>query len=154
MILNIIIVMGGIKGGIEKFSSIAMPALFFILLFVIVYVAFQPGAAADTRSSSRPTSLRLRMISSCFEDGRRPMFFSLSLGMGCMMTYGSYLDKKRESAEKLSHIIPRPIPSWPSWPALRSCPLAPLSASTSAAAPVCSSFPCSRYSPAWAISAT
>ena len=81
MILTVWIVMGGIESGIEKFSTVAMPALFFILLFVIIYVAVQPGAAAGQ------------------------MFFSLSLGMGCMITYGSYLSKK-EDLQKNALIIP------------------------------------------------
>ena len=44
IVCNVVIVMGGIQGGIEKFCTVAMPALFFMLLFVIIYVAFQPGA--------------------------------------------------------------------------------------------------------------
>ena len=54
MILPVWIVMGGIESGIEKFSTVAMPALFFILLFVIIYVAVQPGAAAGYAFMFKP----------------------------------------------------------------------------------------------------
>ncbi|HWQ50243.1 MAG TPA: sodium-dependent transporter [Terriglobales bacterium] len=106
MILNIIIVMGGIKGGIEKFSVIAMPALAGILLFVIIYVAFQPGAGAGYAFMFKPD---FRVLGTDFfgvlKTAAGQMFFSLSLGMGCMMTYGSYLDKK-EDLQKNAFIIP------------------------------------------------
>lgn len=106
MILNIIIVMGGIKGGIEKFSTIAMPALFGILLFVIIYVAFQPGAAAGYTFMFKPDFAMLGTdFFGVLKTAAGQMFFSLSLGMGCMMTYGSYLEKK-EDLQRNSFIIP------------------------------------------------
>ncbi|NCC68016.1 MAG: sodium-dependent transporter [Clostridia bacterium] len=106
MILNIIIVMGGIKGGIEKFSTIAMPSLVGILLFVIIYVAFQPGAGDGYAFIFKPdfTPLADNFLG-VLKTAAGQMFFSLSLGMGCMMTYGSYLDKK-EDLQKNSLIIP------------------------------------------------
>ncbi|HWP79615.1 MAG TPA: sodium-dependent transporter [Candidatus Acidoferrum sp.] len=106
MVLNIIIVMGGIKGGIEKFSTVAMPALFGILLFVIVYVAFQPGAAAGYAFMFKPDFAMLGTdFFGVLKTAAGQMFFSLSLGMGCMMTYGSYLSKK-EDLQKNAFIIP------------------------------------------------
>lgn len=106
MALNIIIVMGGIKGGIEKFATVAMPSLVAILVFVIVYVAFQPGAAAGYAFIFKPdfTPLADDFIG-VLKTAAGQMFFSLSLGMGCMITYGSYLDKK-EDLQKNSLIIP------------------------------------------------
>ena len=109
MIITVWIVMGGIQKGIEKFSAVAMPALFFILLFVIIYVAFQPGAADGYAFMFKPDF-------SVFSDpeigffgvlktAAGQMFFSLSLGMGCMITYGSYLGKK-ENLQKNALIIP------------------------------------------------
>ena len=109
MILTVWIVMGGIQGGIEKFSAVAMPALFFIMLFVIIYVAVQPGAGAGYAFMFKPDF-------SVFSDpeigffgvlktAAGQMFFSLSLGMGCMITYGSYL-AKNEDMQKNALIIP------------------------------------------------
>lgn len=109
MVITMLIVMGGIEKGIESFSSIAMPALFAILLFVIIYVAIQPGAAAGYAFMFKPDF-------SVFSDpeigffgvlktAAGQMFFSLSLGMGCMITYGSYLSKN-ENLQKNAVIIP------------------------------------------------
>ena len=109
MAITMLIVMGGIEKGIEKFTSIAMPALFFILLFVIVYVAVQPGAGAGYAFMFKPDF-------SVFSDpeigffgvlkaAAGQMFFSLSLGMGCMITYGSYLGKN-ENLQTNAVIIP------------------------------------------------
>jgi len=109
MVVTMLIVMGGIEKGIEKFTSIAMPALFAILLFVIVYVALQPGAGGGYAFMFKPDF-------SVFSDpeigffgvlksAAGQMFFSLSLGMGCMITYGSYLSKS-ENLQKNSVIIP------------------------------------------------
>lgn len=109
MILTLIIVMGGISGGIEKFTTIAMPALFFLLVFVIIYVAFQPGAMEGYKFIFAPnlsvfTDPEVGFFK-VFKSAAGQMFFSLSLGMGCMMTYGSYLSKK-ENLQKNALIIP------------------------------------------------
>jgi len=114
MIITLLIVMGGIESGIEKFSSIAMPALFFILLFVIIYVAFQPGSAAGYAFMFKPDFSvfaadsffgTLKNFFGVLKTAAGQMFFSLSLGMGCMITYGSYLSKQ-ENLQRNALIIP------------------------------------------------
>jgi len=109
MVITMLIVMGGIEKGIESFSSIAMPALFAILLFVIIYVAVQPGAAAGYAFMFKPDfsvfSNREIGFFGVLKTAAGQMFFSLSLGMGCMITYGSYL-AKNEDLQKNSIIIP------------------------------------------------
>ena len=54
ILLNIIVVSGGVHGGIEKFCNIGMPALFCLLVFIIVYIACQPGAAEGYKFSLYP----------------------------------------------------------------------------------------------------
>jgi len=109
MVVTMLIVMGGIEKGIEKFTSIAMPALFAILLFVIVYVALQPGAGAGYAFMFKPDFSVFSNPEIGFfgvlKSAAGQMFFSLSLGMGCMITYGSYLSKS-ENLQKNSVIIP------------------------------------------------
>ena len=107
MILTGLIVMGGVEKGIEKFSTVAMPALFFILLFIIVYVACQPGAMDGYKFMFKPdfTVFKEGGFFSVVKSAAGQMFFSLSLGMGCMMTYGSYLSKQ-ENLQRNSIIIP------------------------------------------------
>ena len=108
IVLNIVIVMGGIQGGIEKFCTVAMPALFFMLLFVIIYVAFQPGAGEGYRFMLEPNLEPISTFSGflyVLKTAAGQMFFSLSLGMGAIISYGSYLDKK-EDLQKNALIIP------------------------------------------------
>ena len=106
MLINIVIVMGGVSGGIEKFSKIAMPCLAAIMVIVIVFVACQPGAGAGYKFLFVPD---FGVLASDFfnvlKTAAGQMFFSLSLGMGCMITYGSYLSKKEDLASN-SVIIP------------------------------------------------
>ena len=108
IVSNIIIVMGGIQSGIEKFTTVAMPALFFMLLFVIIYVATQPGAGEGYAFMLTPNLEPLSSVKGFFnvvKTAAGQMFFSLSLGMGAIITYGSYLNKK-EDLQKNSWIIP------------------------------------------------
>lgn len=108
MILNVVVVMNGVQKGIEKFSSVAMPALFFILLFVILFVAFQPGAGGGYAFMFKPDFSvfdSFKSVLKVLKSAAGQMFFSLSLGMGCMITYGSYLGKK-EDLQSNAIIIP------------------------------------------------
>ena len=109
MVINMIIVMGGVSGGLERFAKVAMPALFVMLIIVIVYVAVQPGAGDGYKFMFAPD---FSVFSdpdigffSVLKTAAGQMFFSLSLGMGIMITYGSYLPK-HESIQKNSFIIP------------------------------------------------
>lgn len=83
------IVSRGVEKGIEKASKIMMPMLFVILIVMAVRVAFMPGAAEGYRF----------FLSCDFAEAFKPetimvaigqAFFSLSVGMGCMVTYASY----------------------------------------------------------------
>ena len=108
IVCNVVIVMGGIQGGIEKFCTVAMPALFFMLLFVIIYVAFQPGAGQGYKDMLTPNFEPISSFSGFLEvlsKAAGQMFFSLSLGMGAIISYGSYLDKKA-NLQKNALIIP------------------------------------------------
>ena len=108
ILLNILVVSGGVQGGIEKFCNVGMPALFCLLVFIILYIACQPGAAEgykfmfspDFSVFSNPDIGFGRVLKSAAGQ----MFFSLSLGMGAMITYGSYLQKK-ENLEKNALIV-------------------------------------------------
>lgn len=104
---TIFIVSRGVSGGIEKFNKVAMPALFFMLLVVIIRSVTLPGAGAGLEFLFKPNFLVFKgtgWITVLAAAGGQ-MFFSLSLGMGIMVTYGSYLDK-HEDLERNSWIIP------------------------------------------------
>lgn len=111
MAICYIINRGGISGGIEKFNTVGMPALFVMLVIIIIKALsmegsieglkfmFVPGYAVKGGFIEKAPSL-IQVISTA--GGQ--MFFSLSLAMGAMITYGSYLDKK-ENLVKNSGII-------------------------------------------------
>jgi NSS family neurotransmitter:Na+ symporter len=89
----------GVKGGIERVARILMPLLFAILLFLVVYSTTTSGFGDAMRFLFRPNFGDLRPGSILEAVGQA--FFSLSLGMGAMLTYGSYM--RRESS------IPRSV---------------------------------------------
>ena len=103
--INAVIVAAGIGGGIEKFCNIGMPCLFVILLIVIVYVAVQPGAMGGYQFMFGVNFEPLQKdFVGVLKTAAGQMFFSLSLGMGAIITYGSYLNKK-EKIQKNAVII-------------------------------------------------
>lgn len=83
------IVSRGVEKGIEKASKIMMPALLIILIIMAVRVAFMPGASegysfflsCDFAEAFKAETIMMAMGQA---------FFSLSVGMGCMVTYASY----------------------------------------------------------------
>lgn len=91
LILNVFIVARGISAGIEKASKILMPTLFILLVFIAVRSVTLEGAFAGLEFLFKPDWSEVTGQTWLAALGQA--FFSLSLGMGCMMTYGSYLDK-------------------------------------------------------------
>lgn len=91
MAITALIVSQGIQKGIEAANKIMMPALYMILIGIIIYSLTLPNAMAGVRFYLIPDFAELK-IQTVFE-GLKQAFFSLSLGMGALMTYGSYLKK-------------------------------------------------------------
>ncbi|PKN27554.1 MAG: sodium-dependent transporter [Deltaproteobacteria bacterium HGW-Deltaproteobacteria-22] len=87
--LTVGIVFFGIKGGIERMSTVLMPVLFVLLILLIVYALTLPTAADGLRFYLVPDVDHVTGKTFVFALGQA--FFSLSLGMGAMLTYGSYL---------------------------------------------------------------
>ena len=86
------IVSRGVEKGIEKASKIMMPALLIILLVMAVRVAFMPGAIEGYKfflSCDFGEAFKAETIMMAIGQA----FFSLSVGMGCMVTYASYFKK-------------------------------------------------------------
>ena len=109
--ITMIIVIGGIGGGIEKVCSVGMPALFVMLLICIIRACTLPGAVNGLKYMFIPgwavANGVIKEAPSIFEvisTAGGQMFFSLSIGMGAMITYGSYLDKK-ENLQKNAILI-------------------------------------------------
>ena len=109
--LTMIIVMGGVGGGIEKVCSVGMPALFVMLVICIIRSCTLEGASEGLKYMFVPGwALANGVIKeapnffSVVSTAGGQMFFSLSLGMAAIITYGSYLDKK-ENLQKNAIII-------------------------------------------------
>ncbi len=96
MVLTALIVSQGIQKGIEAANKIMMPALFLILIGLIIYALTLPNAMAGVKYYLIPDFSEIRPQT--IFDGLRQAFFSLSLGMGALITYGSYVDKKQNLA--------------------------------------------------------
>lgn len=91
-LVTTLIVMVGIKDGIEKFSKVMMPLLFFIVLGMAIYSMTLPGSEAGLRYLFRPDFSKIDSEACAAALGQA--FFSLSLGFGTILTYASYVDKK------------------------------------------------------------
>ncbi|WZL72450.1 sodium-dependent transporter [Clostridiaceae bacterium 35-E11] len=91
MIITLTIVYGGISGGIEKASKIMMPALFIMIIALAIRSLTLPGAGAGVKFLLYPdfSKITIEVILNALGQ----VFFSLSLGMGIIITYGSYLGK-------------------------------------------------------------
>ena len=92
MALTAVIVSQGIQKGIEAANKIMMPALYLILIGLIIYSLTLPNAIEGVKFYLIPDFSELK--SQTVFDGLRQAFFSLSLGMGALITYGSYLNKE------------------------------------------------------------
>lgn len=98
----ILIILRGVSNGIEQMSKVLMPVFFLLLVGVVIRSAMLPGASEGIRF----------MLTIDFSSFNRDTlvaaigqaFFSLSLGMGIMMTYGSYLPKEENLVKSASWI--------------------------------------------------
>jgi len=90
--LTLGVVMAGVKSGIERLGKLLMPALFVLMLVLIVRSMTLPGAANGVAQFLAPDFSKL--TPAMLVDALGLAFFSLSVGAGCMLAYGSYLDEK------------------------------------------------------------
>ena len=87
-----LIVMAGIKEGIERYTKVMMPLLFVIVVIVAIRSLTLPDASAGLEFLFRPDFSKV--TSKTFLDALGQAFFSLSIGCGTIMTYGSYVNRR------------------------------------------------------------
>lgn len=102
MVLTILIITGGVSQGIERATKTLMPILLIILVVLIAYIFTLEGAMEGLKMYVTPDfstidgSLMLSALGQAF--------FSLSLGMGALITYGSYLNQKQNIVESAAYV--------------------------------------------------
>lgn len=89
--ITALIVIAGVKSGIERFNNISMPVLFILILAVALYSLTLPGSEAGVDYLLKPDFSKVTPKTVTYALGQS--FFSLSLGVGTILTYSSYMKK-------------------------------------------------------------
>ena len=112
MVICYLINRGGVGGGIEKFNNVGMPTLFVMLVVIIIRSLTLPGAMEGLKFMFVPGYAveagfvaETPSLLSVFASAGGQMFFSLSLAMGAMITYGSYLNQKEDLVKNSAIIV-------------------------------------------------
>ncbi len=92
MAVTHIVIIHGIRGGIERASKVLMPALFVLLLVIVVSSCMLPGASKGIEFLLLPDFSKIN--ANVFLDAMGQSFYSLSIGMGCICTYASYFSRR------------------------------------------------------------
>jgi NSS family neurotransmitter:Na+ symporter len=96
--------LGGVRGGIERMTKLLMPLLFGLLVVLMVRALTLPGAGAGLAYYLNPDLSKvfhMPVINAALGQA----FFSLSLGMGAMITYGSYLSRQENIAKAAIWVV-------------------------------------------------
>lgn len=92
LVLTCVVVIGGVSNGIERWSVRLMPTLLILIISLIVYVSTLNGAADGWRAFLVPDVDKV-LDAELMVDAMGQAFFSMSLGVGTMLVYGSYIQK-------------------------------------------------------------
>jgi neurotransmitter:Na+ symporter, NSS family len=92
LLITHLVIINGVRGGIERASKFLMPTLFILLIVVVVASCMLPDAWKGIDFLFRPDFSKLN--SSVFLSALGQAFFSLSIGMGCVCTYASYFSRQ------------------------------------------------------------
>lgn len=92
LLVNAFVLLGGVRKGIERVSNVLTPVLFVILVVLAVNSLMLPGAADGLRFLFKPEFDKITGATVLSALGQA--FFSLSLGVGTMMIYGSYFSSR------------------------------------------------------------
>ena len=90
------VILLGVKNGIEKSNIVMMPVLLLMAVGLAVYVAMLPGAGEGIKFYLVPDFSTCDSVGKVLLGAMGQMFYSLSLAMGIMITYGSYM-RRRDS---------------------------------------------------------
>ena len=100
--LCVIVVMFGVEKGIEKISKILMPVLLVLMIIIAGYALTMPGSMQGLEYYLKPDFSKFSMATVLGAMGQ--LFYSMSLAMGIMITYGSYMKKSVNIEKSVRHI--------------------------------------------------
>ncbi len=103
LLMTFFVVVGGIEQGIERWAKILLPILFVLMIFVIIRAVTLDGAAEGIAFYLLPDFSKVSLDLVIAALGQA--FFTLSLGMGAMITYGSYLSKSEDIAVSGGYVV-------------------------------------------------
>ena len=89
--ITFFVILAGVKNGVERVSKIMMPLLIILAIFVAIYSVTRPGALEGVKYFLIPNFENFSWMTVVTAMGQ--MFYSLSIAMGVLYTYGSYIDK-------------------------------------------------------------
>lgn len=102
VVLGLVIVMLGVEGGIEKASRFMMPVLVVMTVIIAAFSISQPGAMEGVKYYLLPDFSRFSATTVLAALGQ--LFYSMSLAMGIMITYGSYMKKEAHLEKSVRQI--------------------------------------------------
>lgn len=102
LVLTTIIVLGGVEKGIEKVSTVLMPILVLISVGVCIFVCTLDGAGEGIKYYLLPDFSKFSIKTVCAAMGQ--LFYSLSIAMGIMVSYGSYVKDDVNLSKSVNHI--------------------------------------------------
>ena len=102
LMITTLIVIAGVKEGVERFSKMLMPVLVVLAIGISIYVITIPGAMDGLKYYLLPDFSKFSLKTVCAAMGQ--LFFSMSLAMGIMISYGSYVKDEVNVMKSVNHI--------------------------------------------------
>lgn len=96
------VILKGVQGGVEKVSTILMPLLILMILFICVFTIAQPGSLQGVIYYIKPDFSKFSSATVLAALGQ--LFYSMSLAMGIMITYGSYMKKEDDLESSVTQV--------------------------------------------------
>lgn len=102
VIITALVVCWGVEKGIERFSKILMPGLVLMIIGICIYCIFLPNSEVGLKYYLYPDFSRFSYMTVVEAMGQ--LFFSLSIAMGIMITYGSYMRREDDLVSSVNHV--------------------------------------------------
>ena len=96
------VILAGVEQGVERVTKVMMPVLVVLAVFVAIYVMTRPGAFEGVKYFLVPNFENFSWMTVVAAMGQ--MFYSLSIAMGVLYTYGSYIDKEMDIEKSTSQV--------------------------------------------------